>query len=173
LCGCNYQGEYPGNSNYHVTRFEEDKMPSAEINRLLMKAVTDTDFRAKFLEDPTTTAQGEGVSADGVKELSTLNMQRIREQFVHLSRVSTDLLGSVVSAGHSNDHVDRSNIHDNDGHIHDKAADSFGTRIEQVVNPADLKLNPAALADALKDPAILREFETNPALKAALKAAVG
>jgi hypothetical protein len=145
-------------------------MAGAEINKLLMKAVSDTEFRSKFLADPAAAAKNEGVSVAGVAELSSLNMQRVRSQFAHLSQVSTDLLGSVISAGHSSDHLDRSNIHDNDGNIHDKAGDAL-SKINQISDPADLKLNPAALADALKDPAVLKEFQNNPALKAALKAA--
>ena len=144
-------------------------MASAEINKLLMRAVNDADFRSKFLDDPGAAAKGAGASADTVKEAGSLNVTRLRTQFDHLSRVSTDLLGSVVAAGHSSDHLDRSNIHDNDGHIHDKAADAIHLG-DLVSNPAVLNTN--ALRDALKDPAILKEIESNPTIKASLKRAI-
>ena len=144
-------------------------MASAEINKLLMRAVNDVDFRAKFLDDPGAAAKGAGASAETVREAGGLNVTRLRTQFDHLSRVSTDLLGSIVAAGHSSDHVDRSNIHDNDGHIHDKAGDALHLG-ELVTQPGVFDKN--ALRDALKDPAILKEIESNPAIKASLKKAI-
>ncbi|MEA3062544.1 MAG: hypothetical protein QOJ94_2325 [Sphingomonadales bacterium] len=146
-------------------------MASVELNKLLMRAVSDAKFRDQFLADPASAAKSAGVSADAAKEVGNLDMRRLRTQFDHISRVSTDLLGSIVSAGHSNDHLDRSNIHDNDGHIHDKAADSLGG-IDAIINPAERAIDPRALRDALQDPAILKEFESNAALKAALKNAI-
>lgn len=146
-------------------------MANVEVNKFVMRAVNDPAFRAKFTQDPVATAKAEGASADTLKAVGKLDVSRLQRQFDHLSRVSTDLLSSIQAAGHSSDHLDRSNIHDNDGNIHDKAQ-SMGVDLGAVINPADRALNPAALRDALKDPAILKEFETNPALKAALKNAV-
>src|SRR5437764_745046 len=144
-------------------------MASAEVNQLWMRAVSDTAFRSKFLEDPITAAKAAGTSDAALKELKGMNVQRLRTQFDHLSRVSTDLLGSIVSAGHSSDHLDRSNIHDQDDHIHDKAGSMLNPG-DLVTNPGmGLQLNPAAVRDALKDPAVLKELESNPQIKAALK----
>jgi len=137
-----------------------------------MRAVSDAAFRAQFLEDPLAAAKASGESDATLKELTTINLARLRTQFDHLSQVSTDLLGSIVSAGHSSDHLDRSNIHDNDGHIHDKAG-SMVNPGEFVSFPArDLMLDPVAIRDALKDPRILKEIESNPQIKDALKRAV-
>lgn len=145
-------------------------MASAEINKMLMRAVTDAAFRTEFLSDPAGAAKSAGASADVQKEAAQLDMRRIRVQFDHLSNLSNELLGSVVAAGHSRDWSDRANIHDNDGHIHDKAATALHG-FDDLINPA-APLSPQALRDALKDPAILKEFESNPALRAALKKAV-
>lgn len=147
-------------------------MASAEINKLLMRAVSDSNFRSKFLDDPAAAAKENGASETGIREAGSLNMGRLRAQFDQLSRVSTDLLKSVVAAGHSSDHLDRSNIHDNDGHVHDKAGDSRLNLGDLVSNPGRVALDPSAVRDALKDPAILREIETNPQIKAALKNAI-
>jgi hypothetical protein len=146
-------------------------MASVELNRLLMRAVSDSAFRTKFLDDPSAAAKEGGASAATLKEVGELNVQRLRTQFDHLSRVSSDLLGSLVSAGHSSDHLDRSNIHDNDGHIHDKAGNlTLGSLVS---DPAPFRaLDASAVRDALRDPAILKEIESNPAIKAALKNAV-
>lgn len=145
-------------------------MASVEINKMLMRAVSDADFRTKFLSDPVAAAKAAGGSADAQKEAGKLDMRRIRVQFDHLSNLSNELLGSVVAAGHSRDWSDRANIHDNDGHIHDKAATALHG-FDELINPAR-GFDPQALRDALKDPVILKEFESNPALKAALKKAI-
>jgi hypothetical protein len=146
-------------------------MASVELNKLLMRAVSDSAFRTQFLVDPEGTARANNASNEVLKEIGGINFSRLRAQFENLSRVSTDLLGSIVSDGHSSDHLDRSNIHDNDGHIHDKAGDALGLG-GQVSNPGSLRLDAAAIRDALSDPAILKEIESNPQIKAALKIAV-
>ncbi len=147
-------------------------MPSVEVNKFLMRAVSDADFRKEFLEDPIAAAKKNHASDAATKELGEINVARLRTQFDHLSRVSSDLLGSVVSAGHSSDHLDRSNIHDNDGNIHDKAGDALGIG-DLVSNPGRVfQLDTAAIRDALADPSILKELESNPKIKKALKNAV-
>ncbi|MBN3003477.1 hypothetical protein JW897_06975 [Chromobacterium alkanivorans] len=148
-------------------------MAQPEVNKLLMRAVSDNDFRAKFLSDPIAAAKDAGANSATVAELKKIDVARLRAQFDHLTRVSGDLLaGSVVAAGHSRDWSDRSNIHDNDGHIHDKAASVFSPG-DLVTNPGvSTTLNPAAVRDALKDPLVLKEIENNPQIKAALKRGV-
>lgn len=146
-------------------------MSKNEVNKFLMRAVTDADFRDKFLADPIDAAKGAGASADTLTELKKVDMARVRKQFGHLSQVSADLFGSIVADGHSSDHLDRSNIHDNDGHIHDKAGSMLGSEVVSLPGER-ARLDAAALKDALADPAILKEIENNPSLKASLKKVV-
>ena len=146
-------------------------MASVEVNKLLMRAVSDASFRERLLADPVEAAKSEGVSEKVVKEVRGLDMARLQAQFGHLSRVSGELIGSVVSAGHSRDWSDRSNIHDNDDHIHDKGASAAG--LESVVLPAERLTNIAAVRDALRDPAVLKEIESNPEIREALKRSIG
>ena len=143
-------------------------MASVEVNKFLMRAVSDTAFRERFLADPVSAAKEEGAASDTIDELGRLDMSRLHKQFGHLSRISGDLLESVVAAGHSRDWSDRANIHDNDGHIHDKGATAL-ERGDMVVLPADRVTDVRAVRDALKDPAVLREIENNPELKNALR----
>jgi hypothetical protein len=146
-------------------------MASVEVNKLLMRAVSDQSFREKFLEDPAAAAKEAGAPASAIKELGTLDTGRLQSQFGHLTRVSGDLLdGSLLQAGHSRDWSDRANIHDNDGHIHDKAGSSFRGD-EFVVLPAEANIS--AVRDALKDPAVLKEIQSNPAIQQALRKAGG
>lgn len=148
-------------------------MSSTEVNKLLMRAVNDSEFRVKFLADPVSAGKEAGAAPATLHELEKVDLRRIRSQFEHLSKISNEILiDPLVSAGHSKDWNDRSNIHDNDGNIHDKAA-SIIQPGDLVSNPAAQRtLDPAAVRDALKDPMILKELENNPALKASLKKAL-
>ena len=133
---------------------------NTEVNKLVMRAVTDVSFREEFLNNPIETAKKAGTSAAGIKALERVNMVGLQKTLASLSTTLVDIV-NPVAAGHSRDWSD-SNIHDKDDHIHDKNHTSL-TAATLVSNPSDLDVT--ALREALKDNVVRREFMSNPKLR--------
>lgn len=140
---------------------------SVEVSKLIMRAVSDAAFREELLRDPAGVGRSEGLGEEALSELSQLNRTRLAKQFANLSVVTIDLSESINAAGHSRDWSGDGNIHNKDDHIHDKETPGSLQVLEQVSNPA--RLDAAGLKQALRDPAVLREFRRDPELQAILR----
>lgn len=75
---------------------------STAINKLIMEAVSNAEFRTSFLHDPVKAAATQGADDETLEALKKIDIRRLRYQFEHLSRVATDLI-SPVADGHSRD----------------------------------------------------------------------
>ena len=144
-------------------------MPSAELNSLLLKAISDENLRKELLKDPVAAAKASGASAATVKEVSAISLPSLRSQFDRISSITRNL-GGALEAGYSRDFND-GNVHNKDDHIHDKQG--HGAFVDPLINVANPAIDATTLTAALKDPVVLREFRSNEKLAALAKNVLG
>jgi len=144
-------------------------MPSAEVNSILLKAISDDTLREALLKDPSAAAQSAGASDGAVKEMAKISIASLRTQFERITSITRDL-GGVLEAGYSRDFTD-GNVHNKDDHTHDKTG--HASMIDPLVNVANPAIDGRTLTAALKDPVVLREFQSNDRLRGLARKVLG
>lgn len=144
-------------------------MPSTEVNSLLLKAISDEQLRSDLLKDPAGAAKKAGLSKTAVTEMSKISAESLRSQFDKITAITRDL-GGALEAGYSRDFTD-GNVHNKDDHVHDKMG--HGAFVDPLINVANPAIDRTTLTAALKDPVVLREFQSNERLRGLARNVLG
>ena len=137
------------------------------VKDLILAAVTDCDFREKFLVDPEGCAKEMGLSESDVKRVARMDVRSIAERLASIESLSN--FGNPLVAAHSRDHSSggyHENDHDKDGNDHGKDLD-IGDWLDLVGQPEQLSLlveNVDAFRQGLKDEAVVKAILRNPEL---------